>query len=470
MYYYNVEIKCNIITNGTILRECVKNARSFKKFLIWKLNDYYKENCESFGNLSICFEDCSWFLKNENESKRLIVKMTFNARITSNKEEDADSFNPIISKLMHECVNAGDVQVVITDKESELDIDDILQTKLDELSESDEADDYEDYTDYMDDVDDELEHVALTDNEPTKETVEAKSSVENAEEKLNNMIGLKDVKNVIKELVASARVRKMREKIGLPVLSNSMHMIYTGNPGTAKTTVASLLAGILHKYGIIKENKFIECGRSSLIGEFVGHTAPKVKAKFDAAAGAILFIDEAYSLVGEGKDFGDEAITTIVQEMENHRSDVIVIFAGYPDRMEEFLDKNDGLRSRISYHLNFPDYNEIELLQILNLMIKENGYLINAEVSEKCLGIFREAKGIKNFGNGRFVRNMFEQAVTQQALRITEKMGNKLVSKKQLMQLEASDFKQTLVQKKNFRYYPQIGFDLIGPNRYSKDE
>ncbi len=216
-------------------------------------------------------------------------------------------------------------------------------------------------------------------------------------------------------------------------------MIFTGNPGSAKTSVARLIAKILKCEGILETGNFVECGRDDLIGKYVGWTAKIVASKFREARGGILFIDEAYSLVSEDS-YGDEAINTIVQQMENHRDDVIVIFAGYPDKMKTFLDRNEGLRSRIAFHLNFPDYNPEELLDILKLMAKDRGFKLDKKVDEKCLGIFENACSQEEFGNGRFARNLLEQAIMKQGKRILKESKAKDISKTELVRLKVCDF------------------------------
>ena len=257
---------------------------------------------------------------------------------------------------------------------------------------------------------------------------------------LMNMVGLTEVKKTVNNVLNAAKVRKIRSDMGMDNYKPSMHMIFTGNPGTAKTTVARLLAEILNKEDILAGSKLVECGRADLVGKYVGWTAKVVKAKFREARGGILFIDEAYSLVDDSNSFGDEAINTIVQEMENHRDDVIVIFAGYPDKMKAFLDKNEGLRSRIAFHIDFPDYNAEELSQILDLMANKKGYTLSADTIDKCKEIFQSASQKKEFGNGRFVRTLLEQAEMAQAGRIMTDYNGQTISREELKELKAVDF------------------------------
>ena len=276
-------------------------------------------------------------------------------------------------------------------------------------------------------------------------TAEKKKTKDDAYERLQEMIGLTEVKKIIDQIIAAHKVQKMRSDVGLAQQKSALHMIFTGNPGSAKTTVARLLAEILKKEGVLESGAFVECGRNDLVGRFVGWTAPQVARKFREARGGVLFIDEAYSLVDDRDGcFADEAINTIVQEMENQRDSVIVIFAGYRDKMEGFLAKNEGLRSRIAFHVDFPDYDADELIHILSLMAKERGYELDDPILARCRDIFRAACAEKEFGNGRFVRNLLEQALLKQSRRIVEESGGKPMTRDELLKLAPSDFEVNL--------------------------
>jgi AAA+ superfamily predicted ATPase len=198
-------------------------------------------------------------------------------------------------------------------------------------------------------------------------------------------------------------------------------MVFAGNPGTAKTTTARLFAAIMREEGILSSGHLLEVGRSDLVGRYVGWTAKIVKAKFRQAEGGVLFIDEAYSLVDDRSgSYGDEAINTIVQEMENHRENVVVIFAGYPDKMKEFLDKNPGLRSRIAFHVAFADYNDDELCEIATYQADKKGLKLSEDAYEKLRQVFARERQTADFGNGRVVRNILEKARMAQAVRLLE--------------------------------------------------
>lgn len=218
-----------------------------------------------------------------------------------------------------------------------------------------------------------------------------------------------------------------------------MHMVFTGNPGTAKTTVARLFARIMKDNGLLSKGQLVEVGRGDLVGRFVGWTAKTVQAKFKEAHGGVLFIDEAYSLVdGHSGSFGDEAINTIVQEMENHRQDVVVIFAGYPDEMEGFLQKNPGLRSRIAFHVPFADYSAQELCKIAALMGRSKGISLEKAAMDKLRTVFALVAQQSDFGNGRYVRNLLEQAKMNLASRLLESDLDE-ISAKELSTIKAVD-------------------------------
>ncbi|MDO4178158.1 MAG: AAA family ATPase [Phascolarctobacterium sp.] len=284
-----------------------------------------------------------------------------------------------------------------------------------------------------------LKNVVYKSYKEVNESIPTVTSSDDAYSELMNMVGLTDVKLLVKQLLATHKINQQRQKEGLKNAKQVLHMLFSGNAGSAKTTVARLLAKILATSGITKSDKLVECSRADIVGKYVGWTANLVQEKFEAAKGGVLFIDEAYSLVGSGNDFGQEAITSLVQLMENHRDDVVVIFAGYPDKMQEFLNQNEGLKSRIAFHLNFPDYDAREMISILELMVDKQDYELSNDARFKCEEIFANALKEDNFGNGRFVRNLLEQAIMQHALRLSEQPGEEY-DKKSLKTLSSEDF------------------------------
>lgn len=236
---------------------------------------------------------------------------------------------------------------------------------------------------------------------------------------LNSIIGLGEVKNRIKQLEAEIRIKKIREKKGLPVDNqNTLHFIFSGNPGTGKTTMARVLAQMLHKLNIIPSDLLVETSRKDLVAGYVGQTASKTAAVFSSAAGGVLFIDEAYSLTSaNSQDFGHEAVDTLVKLMEDNKN-TVVILAGYTNEMRHFLNSNPGLASRFPDWIEFPDYNEEDLLKIGKEIAKKKGYVLSPEAENRVLELMREQKRLPNFGNGRVVRNCIEKSISKQNMRI----------------------------------------------------
>ena len=262
-----------------------------------------------------------------------------------------------------------------------------------------------------------------------------------AEKKLSAMRGLGNVKSVLRRFIATRQFSKLREEKGLAPLAGSMHMCFMGNPGTAKTTVARLLADILAGRGLIKDRKVIECGRADVVGKYIGHTACLVKKKFDEADGGILFIDEAYALASDPddhRDFGYEAVATIVQEMENRRGRVMVIFAGYAREMEQFLMMNPGMPSRIAEKVYFDDYSSMELMGILKDMAAEKDLTLSKGAIAAAAEKLADAVKAPAFGNGRYVRSLLEKATGNMACRVMDKKRH---TERDLKVLEAEDFK-----------------------------
>ena len=257
-------------------------------------------------------------------------------------------------------------------------------------------------------------------------------------EMLDSLIGLENVKEQIRKIAAFAKMRKDMSSRGMKDIPIALNMEFVGNPGTAKTTVARIVAGIFQQIGLLSGNELIEVGRADLVAKYEGQTASKVKDVFSKAKGKVLFIDEAYSLVESWKgSFGEEAINTIVQEMENNRENTVVIFAGYPDKMEEFLSGNPGLRSRVPFRIKFNDYSVDEMIQIAESEANKRGFTIGTEAYRKMTDMCSSVVNHPEMGNGRFCRNMIENAILEYASRV---YGSDHESIENDFILEADDF------------------------------
>ncbi len=251
---------------------------------------------------------------------------------------------------------------------------------------------------------------------------EEEETLEELLQELNDLTGLTKVKEDLNSLINLLKVHKMRAERGLPQTQVTLHMVFSGNPGTGKTTVARLMSKIYHKLGVLEKGHLVEVDRSGLVSGYVGQTAIKTKKVIDSAIGGLLFIDEAYSLTASsgGNDFGTEAVNTLLKAMEDHRDDLIVIVAGYPDLMQDFLDSNPGLRSRFNKKILFEDYTADELMDIFSGICGKSSCEITEEAADCVREFFRkrcEAK-LPGFANGRDVRNYFEKTLTNQANRL----------------------------------------------------
>jgi len=238
---------------------------------------------------------------------------------------------------------------------------------------------------------------------------------------LDALVGLDSVKEQINTLVAFLQVQRERQRHGLSEVPTSQHLVFLGNPGTGKTTMARLVAEMYGSIGLLEGGHLVEVDRAGMVGQYVGHTAFKTNRVIRRALGGVLFIDEAYALStpgGSGVDYGSEAIETLIKRMEDHRDRLVVIVAGYPKLMHQFLDSNPGLRSRFSREIEFPDYSTEELIRITRGMAAEAEYTFGEGVDDVLTVIFDKAHRDAAFGNGRYARTLFEQAINRQALRL----------------------------------------------------
>ncbi|MEH6775478.1 MAG: CbbX protein [Cereibacter changlensis] len=249
---------------------------------------------------------------------------------------------------------------------------------------------------------------------------ESSGAREVLEELDRELIGLKPVKDRIRETAALLLVEKARQKLGLAHGTPTLHMSFTGNPGTGKTTVALKMAGLLHRLGYVRKGHLVSVTRDDLVGQYIGHTAPKTKDVLKRAMGGVLFIDEAYYLYrpDNERDYGQEAIEILLQVMENNRDDLVVILAGYADRMENFFNSNPGFRSRIAHHIEFPDYTDEELHRIAGHMLEEQNYRLTQEAEAALADYIALRRGQPHFANARSIRNALDRARLRQANRL----------------------------------------------------
>lgn len=263
----------------------------------------------------------------------------------------------------------------------------------------------------------------------------------------SDLIGLKPVKNRIREIAALLLIDRLRKNLGLASTNPGLHMSFTGSPGTGKTTVALKMADILYKLGYIRKGHLLTVTRDDLVGQYIGHTAPKTKEVLKKAMGGVLFIDEAYYLYkpDNERDYGAEAIEILLQVMENQRDDLVVILAGYKDRMDVFYESNPGLASRIANHVDFPDYSPEELLQIGRMMLEEQQYQMTSDAETVFLDYIKLRMEQPLFANARSIKNALDRARMRQANRIFETSSDVTLTKQDLVTLEATDISQSRI-------------------------
>ncbi len=263
-------------------------------------------------------------------------------------------------------------------------------------------------------------------------------SVEEIFHELNSLVGLEKIKLLIEEIYAFVEIQKKRQKEDLAIENTVLHMIFKGNPGTGKTTVARIIGRLFREMGVLQRGHVLEIERADLVGEYIGHTAQKTREQIKKAQGGVLFIDEAYSLARGGeKDFGKEAIDCLCKGMEDGRDSLVLILAGYTDEMDWFLETNPGLRSRFPIHLAFPDYTTAELLDIAAMMLKKRQYIISAPARDELrLIIDMKSKKHQHNGNARLVRNVIERSMRRQAVRL---IGKKDITREDLMTINRED-------------------------------
>ncbi len=260
------------------------------------------------------------------------------------------------------------------------------------------------------------------------------------------LVGLTPVKSRIREIAALLLIDKLRRNLGITSANPGLHMSFTGSPGTGKTTVGLKMADILFQLGYIQKGHLLTVTRDDLVGQYIGHTAPKTKEVLKKAMGGVLFIDEAYYLYkpDNERDYGSEAIEILLQVMENQRDDLVVILAGYKEPMDKFYESNPGLSSRIANHIDFPDYTVDELLKIAKLMLEEQQYQLTTEAEIALESYIQRRKERPLFANARSVKNALDRARMRQANRIFDSRGQ-ILTKKELVNLEAADILQSTI-------------------------
>ncbi|MBP3463944.1 MAG: AAA family ATPase [Clostridia bacterium] len=388
----------------------IGNDKNFKDKVLYK----FEENLEKEQSITILLAKNEDEIKNGLEQKYDWIKEKyFNFEIISTSPDIQDIYQEILSKL----------------EESEEIPEKVSFKLLDYIAATYPKTNLQ-YTDYKNKL---YEQIIFSKNGKITEKdipeYEKDKSIEETFAELNDLVGLENVKQTLKDLVSLIEL-KNKAKDELKIKNVNLHMVFLGNPGTGKTTVARIVAQILYNLKYIQKNKLIEVSSKDLVAEYVGQTGPKTMAVIEKAMGGVLFIDEAYTLAsgnGNGNSFNEEAIATLIQAMENYRDNLVVIFAGYTKEMQAFLDANSGIVSRIGYTLQFEDYTSEELITIFESMIKKSGFEIEETAKQEALKVIEEYKDSKNFGNARFVRNLYEKTIIKHASNTRNKKSKKIL-------------------------------------------
>ena len=428
---FNIMVEGNdneVVTSiASILSKSVKNTHYIENNNVYELSMYELSNKVDIidiydKNGIVILKDIKSFLMLDENNKKIFLYnlkrlMKDNITILFGNKEDISMFTSYDSELEKSYFNFRLIEVIPS-------IQDIYQDVLNKISLDEEkkillldyiSDSYKEINNYPQFRDKLINYISFHKNVPV---IRKTKSIEEVFASLDSLVGLNDVKSVLHDLV---NLISLKKKSNLDLASVNLHMLFLGNPGTGKTTVARHLSDILYNLGYIKENKLIEVSSKDLVAEYVGQTAIKTYSVIERAIGGILFIDEAYSLSSKNNSYNDEAIATLIKAMEDNRDNLVVIFAGYTKEMQDFINSNSGIASRIGYTLNFKDYTEDELLEIFKSMVEKAGFKITNEALYKARSIIKENKDVKTFGNARFVRNMYEKTITKHATNTKDK-------------------------------------------------
>ena len=428
---FNIMIECSTDENvnkiSSILSKSVGVNHYIENKNVYRLSLYELSNKVDIKKIYdengiIVLSDLKAFLMLDDNARKMFLynlksNIKNNITILSGSKEDLNVFLSFDNELGNKYFNFKLIEIVPS-------IQDLYQEIISKVSLSDEknillldyiTNTYKEITDYSEYRDRLINHLSFNKDIPKLKEIK---STEEVFKELNDLVGLKDVKKVLYDLV---NLISLKDKSDLKIANVNLHMLFLGNPGTGKTTVARCLSNILYNLGYIKENKLLEVSSKDLVAEYVGQTAIKTYSVIERALGGILFIDEAYSLSSKNNSYNDEAIATLIKAMEDNRDNLVVIFAGYTKEMQDFINSNSGIASRIGYTLNFKDYTEDELIDIFKGMVKKAGFKITDEALLKARKIINENKDMKNFGNARFVRNMYEKTVVEHATNTKDK-------------------------------------------------